>query len=118
MRGRFGLSAAVAVALCSLVVAACGGGGDSGGGGGGGGGGAASGGGGKTTSGAKVIDPNSANGAKGTVTYCQGKDTAGNAHAWEGVQRQEHRHHREAARVPGLCRRAAPAVHPASAGEV
>jgi len=82
MRGRFGLSAAVAVALCSLVVAACGGGGDSGGGGGGGGGGAASGGGGKTTSGAKVIDPNSANGAKGTVTYCQGKDTAGNAHAW------------------------------------
>ena len=83
MRGRFGLGAAVAVALCSLVVAACGG--DDGGGGGGGGGGGASssgGGGGNTTSGAKVIDANSANGAKGTVTYCQGKDTAGNAHAW------------------------------------
>jgi multiple sugar transport system substrate-binding protein len=83
MRGRFGLGATIAVALCSLVVAACGGG-DSGGGGGGGGGSASTGGGGggNTTSGAKVIDPNSANGAKGTVTYCQGKDTAGNAHAW------------------------------------
>jgi multiple sugar transport system substrate-binding protein len=81
MRGRFGLGAAVAVALCSLVVAACGG--DDGGGGGGGGGGSSAGSsGGNTTSGAKVIDPNSANGAKGTVTYCQGKDTAGNAHAW------------------------------------
>jgi multiple sugar transport system substrate-binding protein len=82
MRGRFGLGATIAVALCSLVVAACGGS-DSGGGGGGGGGGSASGGGGaNTTSGAKVLDPNLANGAKGTVTYCQGKDTAGNAHAW------------------------------------
>jgi multiple sugar transport system substrate-binding protein len=85
MRGRFGLGAALAVALCSLVVAACGGS-DSGGGGGGGGGGASSsssgGGGANTTSGAKVIDPKLANGAKGNVTYCQGKDTAGNAHAW------------------------------------
>jgi multiple sugar transport system substrate-binding protein len=83
MRGRFGLGAAIAVALSSLVVAACGGS-DSGGGGGGGGGGSASSGGsgGDTTSGAKVLDPNLANGAKGTVTYCQGKDTAGNAHAW------------------------------------
>jgi trehalose/maltose transport system substrate-binding protein len=79
MRGRFGLGATIAVALCSLVVAACGG---SDGGGGGGGGGSTSGGGGNTTSGAKVLDPNLANGAKGTVTYCQGKDTAGNAHAW------------------------------------
>jgi trehalose/maltose transport system substrate-binding protein len=78
MRGRFGLSAALAVALSSLVVAACGGG-DSGGGGGGS---ASTGGGGDTTSGAKVLDPNVANGAKGSVTYCQGKDTAGNAHAW------------------------------------
>jgi multiple sugar transport system substrate-binding protein len=82
MRGRFGLGATIAVALCSLVVAACGGGGSGGGGGGGGGSASTGGGGGKTTSGAKVIDPNSANGAKGTVTYCQGKDTAGNAHAW------------------------------------
>jgi trehalose/maltose transport system substrate-binding protein len=78
MRGRFGLSAALAVALSSLVVAACGGG-DSGGGGGGS---ASTGGGGDTTSGAKVLDPKVANGAKGSVTYCQGKDTAGNAHAW------------------------------------
>jgi multiple sugar transport system substrate-binding protein len=84
MRGRFGLGAALAVALCSLVVAACGGSDSGGGGGGGGGGGSSSGGGGgaNTTSGAKVIDPKLANGAKGTVTYCQGKDTAGNAHAW------------------------------------
>jgi multiple sugar transport system substrate-binding protein len=29
---------------------------------------------------AKVIDPASADSAKGTVTYCQGKDTSGNAH--------------------------------------
>jgi trehalose/maltose transport system substrate-binding protein len=83
MRGRFGLGAALAVALCSLVVAACGGSDSGGGGGGGGGGGSSAGGGGaNTTSGAKVIDPKLANGAKGTVTYCQGKDTAGNAHAW------------------------------------
>jgi multiple sugar transport system substrate-binding protein len=32
------------------------------------------------TKGAKVIDVNAMNGAKGTVTYCQGKDTSGNAH--------------------------------------
>ncbi|MEA2246467.1 MAG: trehalose/maltose transport system substrate-binding protein [Solirubrobacteraceae bacterium] len=83
MRGRFGLGAALAVALCSLVVAACGGSDNSSSGGGGGGSSSSSsGGGGKTTSGAKVIDPKLANGAKGTVTYCQGKDTAGNAHAW------------------------------------
>jgi multiple sugar transport system substrate-binding protein len=85
MRGRFGLGAAVAVALCSFVVAACGSSGGSSGSSSSGGGGASSssgGGGGNTTSGAKVIDPKLANGAKGTVTYCQGKDTAGNAHAW------------------------------------
>jgi multiple sugar transport system substrate-binding protein len=83
MRGRFGLGAAIAVALCSLVVAACGGSDSGGSSSSGGGGGAAAGGsGGDTTSGAKVLDPNLANGAKGTVTYCQGKDTAGNAHAW------------------------------------
>jgi multiple sugar transport system substrate-binding protein len=82
MRGRFGLGAALAVSLCALVVAACGGGDDGGGGGGGGGGAASGGGGANTTQGAKVIDVNSMNGAKGNVTYCQGKDTAGNAHAW------------------------------------
>src|SRR5204863_3335761 len=32
------------------------------------------------TSGAKVLDPKLADTAKGTVTYCQGKDTSGNAH--------------------------------------
>jgi multiple sugar transport system substrate-binding protein len=76
MSGRFGFGAVSAALLCALVLAACGG--DDGGGGGGSGGGE----GGGTTSGAKVIDVNSMNGAKGTVTYCQGKDTAGNAHAW------------------------------------
>jgi trehalose/maltose transport system substrate-binding protein len=81
MRGRFGLGAALAVSLVTLFVAACGGS-DSGGGGGGGGGSSASSSGGDTTKGVKVLDPNLANGAKGTVTYCQGKDTAGNAHAW------------------------------------
>jgi multiple sugar transport system substrate-binding protein len=79
MKGRFGLGAALAVALCSLVVAACGGSDNKSSGGGGG---SSSSSGGDTTSGAKVIDPKLANGAKGTVTYCQGKDTAGNAHAW------------------------------------
>ncbi|HEX2102615.1 MAG TPA: ABC transporter substrate-binding protein [Solirubrobacteraceae bacterium] len=76
MSGRFGFGAVSAALLCALALAACGG--DDGGGGGGSGGGE----GGGTTSGAKVIDVNSMNGAKGTVTYCQGKDTAGNAHAW------------------------------------
>ena len=33
-----------------------------------------------STEGAKVIDPASMDSAKGEVTYCQGKDTAGNAH--------------------------------------
>ena len=32
------------------------------------------------TEGAKVIDPSLAENAKGEVTYCQGKDTSGNAH--------------------------------------
>jgi multiple sugar transport system substrate-binding protein len=84
MRGRFGLGAAIAVSLCTLVVAACGGSDSSSGGGGGGSSSSSSGGGSgaNTTNGAKVLDPNLANGAKGTVTYCQGKDTAGNAHAW------------------------------------
>jgi multiple sugar transport system substrate-binding protein len=63
------------VALASgIFVAACGGGDDSSSGGGGGGGGSASSG--------KTIDVNSMNGAKGTVTFCQGKDTAGNATQW------------------------------------
>jgi multiple sugar transport system substrate-binding protein len=57
-----------------LVLAACGSS-NSGGGGGGGGGGST-----KVT-GAKVIDANSLNSPpKGTVKYCQGKDTTGIAH--------------------------------------
>jgi multiple sugar transport system substrate-binding protein len=58
----------------AVTVAACGGGSSSGGGGGGGGGGSTSQG---SVSGAKVIDPNSMNNAKGSVTYCTGKDTSG-----------------------------------------
>jgi multiple sugar transport system substrate-binding protein len=68
-----------AVLLCGVFVAACG---DDGGGGGGGGGGGASSesSGSGQTEGAKTIDPALADNAKGEVTYCQGKDTSGNAH--------------------------------------
>ena len=65
-----------AALMCGVLVAACGD--DEGGGGGGSGGGGAteeSG----ATEGAKVIDPALMDNAKGEVTYCQGKDTAGNA---------------------------------------
>jgi multiple sugar transport system substrate-binding protein len=71
---RYAALLVACAALMFVVAAGCGGDDTSGGGGG-------------TTSetgstkGAKVIDPNSMNGAKGSVTYCQGKDTAGNAHA-------------------------------------
>jgi multiple sugar transport system substrate-binding protein len=58
------------VALMGGLVAACGDD-DEGGGGGGGTQGTSS------TSGAKVIDPASMDGAKGEVTYCTGKDTSG-----------------------------------------
>ena len=60
------------VALMSVVAVGCGGDDDSGGGGST----SESG----STSGAKTIDASAMDGAKGTVTYCQGKDTAGNAH--------------------------------------
>ena len=60
------------VLACGGLVAACGGD-DSGGGGGGGGSTAKTG----ETSGAKVIDVNAMKDAKGTVTYCTGKDTSG-----------------------------------------
>jgi multiple sugar transport system substrate-binding protein len=78
MRGRFGLSTALAVSACALVVAACGGS-DSGGGGGS----SSSSGGDKVeVTGAKVIDPGSMNSPpKGTIHYCQGKDTTGSAKA-------------------------------------
>jgi multiple sugar transport system substrate-binding protein len=55
-----------------VVVAACGGGSSGGGGSTGGGG---------NVSSAKVINPNSMNNPpKGTIHYCQGKDTTGSAH--------------------------------------
>src|SRR3954453_17565381 len=64
----------IAVLAGGVFVAACGD--DSSGGGGGGGSTTEKG----STSGAKVIDPASEESAKGTVSYCQGKDTSGNAH--------------------------------------
>ena len=77
MTKRFVLMLCAAL-LCGVLVAACGGDDSSGGGGGasssGGGGGS------NTTEGAKVIDPASADSAKGTVKYCTGKDTSGAAH--------------------------------------
>ena len=80
MRGRFGLGAALAVSACALVVAACGGS-DSSSSSGGGGGSSSSSSSGITVTGAKVIDPNSMNNPpKGTIHYCQGKDTNGAAH--------------------------------------
>jgi multiple sugar transport system substrate-binding protein len=65
-----------ALFACALLVAACGGDDDEAGGGGTAGTEETG-----VTEGAKVIDVNAMNGAKGEVTYCQGKDTAGNAHA-------------------------------------
>jgi multiple sugar transport system substrate-binding protein len=64
-----------AVLVCGVFVAACG---DDEGGGGSGGGGAST----ETsgqTEGAKAIDPALIDSAKGEVSYCQGKDTSGNA---------------------------------------
>jgi multiple sugar transport system substrate-binding protein len=70
---RLGLLVA-AVLASGVLVAACGGDDSGGGGGGGGSAGTTSTG---TTKGAKVIDVNSMNGAKGDVTFCTGKDTSG-----------------------------------------
>jgi trehalose/maltose transport system substrate-binding protein len=65
---------AALVAVCALFVAACGSSSDDSGGGGSSGG--------TEIKGAKVIDPKSMdNPPKGTVKYCQGKDTTGDAHA-------------------------------------
>ena len=66
------LAALTAVALAA-TVAACGS--SSSGGGGSSGGSSGSG---QKITGAKVIDPNSMQNAKGTATYCTGKDTSGN----------------------------------------
>src|SRR5512133_3487786 len=79
MKVKFGLGA---VFICCVVLAACGSSGSSSSGGGGGGGASTSGGGGTEVKGAKVIDPKlMANPPKGTVKYCQGKDTTGDGHA-------------------------------------
>ena len=87
------------VALMGGLVGACGEDDDSGGGGSGGG---------TTTEGAtgdaKVIDTAAMEGAKGNVTFCQGKDTAGNAKALIEEFNDQVRgpgSHREARRVPG-----------------
>ena len=71
--------AAVLVVVFGLFVAACGSSNDNSSSGGGGGGGASTG---EKISGAKVIDAKSLeNPPKGTVKYCQGKDTTGSAKA-------------------------------------
>jgi multiple sugar transport system substrate-binding protein len=70
---------AVTAFAATLVLATAAGCGDDDGGGGAGGG-AEKGGG--LTEGAKVIDPKSMEGAKGTVTYCTGKDTTGETKDW------------------------------------
>ncbi len=68
--------AACAAAMVLAGFTGCGGdGGDSSGGGGGGGGGGG-------TADAKAIDVGSMEGAKGEITYCQGKDTTGETKAW------------------------------------
>ena len=72
------VSVCLAIA-CGGFVAACGSDSSSSGGGGSSGGSSGSSGSGQTK-GAKVIDVKAMDSAKGTVTYCQGKDTSGNAH--------------------------------------
>jgi trehalose/maltose transport system substrate-binding protein len=78
---RRNLSAAVAAALLAILAASCGGGDDAGGGGGGGGG-AGDSGQSAATKNAKAIDLGSMRSAKGTVTYCTGKDTTGETKEW------------------------------------
>jgi multiple sugar transport system substrate-binding protein len=77
MKVKFGIGAVLA---CCVALAACGGSDNDSSGGGGGGGGASTsgGGGGVKVEGAKVIDAKSLdNPPKGTVKFCQGKDTTG-----------------------------------------
>jgi multiple sugar transport system substrate-binding protein len=70
---RRGLGLAAMATACAVTVGACGGGSSSSSGGGGGSSG--------SVKGAKVIDANSFKSPpKGTVKYCQGKDTTGIAH--------------------------------------
>jgi hypothetical protein len=77
MKVKFGIGAVLA---CCVALAACGGSDNDSSGGGGGGGGASTsgGGGGVKVEGAKVIEPKTLdNPPKGTVKFCQGKDTTG-----------------------------------------
>ena len=104
--------AACAAAMVLAGLAGCGGGDDSSGGGGGGGGG---------TPDAKAIDVGSMEGAKGEITYCQGKDTTGETKAWGKQFNEKHKSAGpvgEDRRVPGLRRRAAHPVRAAPGGEV
>jgi trehalose/maltose transport system substrate-binding protein len=79
MLARRRIAAALVVAI-GLFVVACGSSNKSSGGGGGGSS-STSGGGGTTVTGAKVIDPKSfTSPPKGTLKYCQGKDTTGIGH--------------------------------------
>jgi multiple sugar transport system substrate-binding protein len=78
---RRGFAAAL-LAAAALFVAACGGGSDSGSSGSGTGSGSSTGGGGTTIEGAqKAPTLAESKDAKGTVTFCLGKDTSGNQHA-------------------------------------
>jgi multiple sugar transport system substrate-binding protein len=63
----------LAILACSLLVAACGSDDNSSSGGSGSSGSKSTG----ATSGAKAVDPASMENAKGTITYCAGKDTSG-----------------------------------------
>jgi multiple sugar transport system substrate-binding protein len=76
MRGRRFAFLLCALLACGALIAACGE--DDGGGGSSGATGGESG----ATEGAKVIDLSLADNAKGTVRYCQGKDTSGEAKDW------------------------------------
>ena len=84
-RGRVTFSALVALLACVVLLAACGSDNKSSSGGGGSSTGASSSGGGGvgksgkngTTDGSKTIDVASMDNAKGSVTYCAGKDTSG-----------------------------------------
>ena len=110
MKVQFGLGALLA--CCVVLLGACGS--DSGGGG-------SSGGGEKKISGAKVIDVKSMESPpKGTVKFCQGKDTTGIGKRWSQTSARSTRGglQGDADRVPGVGGPAARPVHPAPAGEV
>ena len=79
MKVKFGFGA---VFICCVALAACGSSDNGSSSGGGGGGASTSGGGGVKVEGAKVIDAKSLdNPPKGTIKYCQGKDTTGSGKA-------------------------------------